>query len=178
MHLYFARFINHFLHDIGAVKHEEPFKRIITKGHLLAETFICSKTGKYLSKSEAESFPDQTVMKWEKMSKSKLNGISPVQLVEKYGEDYARMYMTLGSENQSSASNWDNKLFKVVDSILNNLLANLTRLELLKSANSDATYDENKSIKMLQVGFNIQSNLDYLPQLGKSKFWRITWVGR
>ena len=39
MHLYYARFFNHFLYDNGFVTTKEPFKKLLTQGMVLGKTY-------------------------------------------------------------------------------------------------------------------------------------------
>ncbi len=66
LHLLYARFYTKFLHDIGVLDFDEPFKRLFNQG-------MINRNG-------------------AKMSKSKGNVVSPDELVEKYGCDSLRMY--------------------------------------------------------------------------------------
>jgi leucyl-tRNA synthetase len=71
LHLLYARFFTMFLHDIGVVGFEEPFKRLFNQGMI---TYV-GKSGKA-----------------EKMSKSKGNVVNPDELVRDFGCDSLRMY--------------------------------------------------------------------------------------
>jgi leucyl-tRNA synthetase len=71
LHLLYSRFFTMFLHDIGVVSFEEPFKRLFNQGMI---TYI-GKSGKA-----------------EKMSKSKGNVVNPDELVREFGCDSLRMY--------------------------------------------------------------------------------------
>lgn len=66
MHLLYARFIYKVIRDIGLIKSDEPFTRLLTQGMVL-------KDG-------------------AKMSKSKGNVVAPTTLIEKYGADTARLF--------------------------------------------------------------------------------------
>ena len=66
LHLLYARFYTKFLHDIGVVDFDEPFKRLFNQG-------MITKDG-------------------AKMSKNKGNVVSPDETVENYGCDSLRMY--------------------------------------------------------------------------------------
>jgi leucyl-tRNA synthetase len=88
LHLLYARFITHALHDGGWLKSKEPFRRLITQGMVHGKTFRCSLTGKYLKESDIVWIADEAVprvkttgkrvqMSFEKMSKSKYNGVDP-----------------------------------------------------------------------------------------------------
>lgn len=67
-HVLYAFFWQNFLYEIGAVPTREPFVRKMGSGLILDDT------GK-------------------KMSKSSTNGISPMEVIEKYGTDVARLHV-------------------------------------------------------------------------------------
>ena len=67
MHLMYARFFQMALYDMGLVKDEEPFKNLLTQGMVI-------KDGK-------------------KMSKSKGNTVSPMDIIDRYGADTARLFI-------------------------------------------------------------------------------------
>jgi hypothetical protein len=50
LHLYFARFFNHFLCDYGELKHREPFINLLTQGMVMGQSFSVKSSGKYLRK--------------------------------------------------------------------------------------------------------------------------------
>lgn len=54
MHLYYARFINHFLHNCGLVPKLEPFVNLLTQGMVMGKSFKVRKTGKYLRPDEVD----------------------------------------------------------------------------------------------------------------------------
>lgn len=117
LHLYYARFINHFLHGLGLVPQKEPFKRLIPQGMVLGQTFQVKETGKYLSSEEVtivnekknqvkETATGKAVStKWLKMSKSKNNGVVPVDLINEYSTDTIRLVM-LADVAPKTARNW------------------------------------------------------------------------
>ena len=67
LHLLYARFFSKLLRDEGLIKHDEPFKNLLTQGMVL-------KDG-------------------AKMSKSKGNTVDPAQMIEKYGADTVRLFI-------------------------------------------------------------------------------------
>ena len=67
VHLIYARFFHKVLYDLGLVHGQEPFKRLFTQG------MVC--------------------LKGEKMSKSKGNIVSPVEIVKQYGADTLRTFI-------------------------------------------------------------------------------------
>ena len=79
MHLLYARFIHKFLCDVNGVKEKsmrEPFHELIVQGLVKGKTFK-SKEGKYLNKEEPNC-----LVTFEKMSKSKGNGVAPEEIVQ------------------------------------------------------------------------------------------------
>ncbi|CAH8499147.1 unnamed protein product [Schistosoma margrebowiei] len=142
-HLYYARFIAHFLHDINVLPCREPFKRFLPVGLVLGQTYIDPKSGRfiptrcvdkrYLSEKEIEYYEIETnepvQMYWDKMSKSKLNGIDPTDVVEKYGMDTIRITMLTNVGPHRSrkwaeqdvlqgVNNWLNKMNRLVEQLI------------------------------------------------------------
>lgn len=104
MHLLFARFVGHFLYEQHIVPQPEPFDHLITQGMVLAATYTDKETGAYLH-SEDVKYVDkkwvdaktgrEAVEKFLKMSKSKYNGIDPVDALQQYGSDVVRVAMLM-----------------------------------------------------------------------------------
>ncbi|CAH8499257.1 unnamed protein product [Schistosoma haematobium] len=142
-HLYYARFIAHFLHDINVLPCREPFKRFLPVGLVLGQTYIDPKSGRfiptrcvdkrYLSEKEIEYYEIETnepvQMYWDKMSKSKLNGIDPTDVVEKHGMDTIRITMLTNVGPHRSrkwaeqdvlqgVNNWLNKMNRLVEQLI------------------------------------------------------------
>ncbi|XP_058039672.1 leucine--tRNA ligase, mitochondrial isoform X3 [Ahaetulla prasina] len=102
LHLYFARFFSHFCHNQNMIKHKEPFHKLLVQGLIKNQTFKLQKTGKYLKREEVDfSGPEpihakskeKVQVSWDKMSKSKYNGIEPEDIIQKYGIDTVRLYI-------------------------------------------------------------------------------------
>lgn len=54
-HLYYARFIAHFLHDIGVLPCREPFQRFLPVGLVLGPTFVNPVSGAFVAAEDVES---------------------------------------------------------------------------------------------------------------------------
>ncbi|MES2979141.1 MAG: leucine--tRNA ligase [Pseudomonadota bacterium] len=111
LHLLYARFWTKVMRDLGLVKIDEPFTKLLTQGMVLNHIYS-RKTDKggieYFWPQDVEDLHDEngkvTSAKLKKdgslvtyegvgtMSKSKNNGVDPQDLIEKYGADTARLY--------------------------------------------------------------------------------------
>jgi leucyl-tRNA synthetase len=121
LHLLYARFWTKVMRDMGLVKVDEPFTKLLTQGMVLNHIYsrrtakggkdyfwphdvehVLDDAGKVVGaklKSEADSsdgkLPVGTAIDYEgvgTMSKSKNNGVDPQDLIERYGADTARLY--------------------------------------------------------------------------------------
>ncbi|MBB4223087.1 leucine--tRNA ligase [Variovorax guangxiensis] len=110
LHLLYARFWTKVMRDLGLVKADEPFSKLLTQGMVLNHIFYSrnAKGGKdYFPPSEVTpvldaqgrivggTAADGTKVEYGgvgKMGKSERNGVDPQDLIEKYGADTARLY--------------------------------------------------------------------------------------
>ncbi len=111
LHLLYARFWTKVMRDLGLVKVDEPFTKLLTQGMVL--NHIYSRKGEkggieYFWPKDVEDVHDESgkvvgaklksdgsAITYEgvgTMSKSKNNGVDPQDLIEKYGADTARLY--------------------------------------------------------------------------------------
>ncbi len=100
LHLLYARFWHKVLYDCGLVASKEPFKRLFNQGMILAPSYR-SAGGKYYPREELEErggelYPpgeDTPVeVQVERMGKSKMNGVDPMEVIGRYGADAVRLY--------------------------------------------------------------------------------------
>ena len=135
LHLLYARFWHHVLHDLGHVSTREPFQKLFNQGMILG------KDG-------------------SKMSKSKGNVINPDEVVDEYGADSMRLYeMFMGPLDKAKpwqttglqgCSRFINKLWKKVCSS-DGLSVNITS----KTSESETIKLMHKTIK--KVGVDIEN---------------------
>lgn len=115
MHLLYARFFFKLMRDAGMVKYDEPFKRLLCQGMVLADAFYYlddkgarvwvsplkakvtrDEKGNIVSATDEEGHT-LTHMGMIKMSKSKNNGIDPEHMVQTYGADTVRLFLMFAS---------------------------------------------------------------------------------
>lgn len=117
LHLLYARFVNRALHSCGDTPTAEPFDALLSQGMVLGSTAKCIATGEYLRPDQWTLNENQQPVKvndpesklelvWEKMSKSKGNGVDPTYVIAKYGADATRMAMLFAAPPES-ALEWD-----------------------------------------------------------------------
>ncbi len=111
LHLLYARFFYKLMRDEGLVKSNEPFKRLLCQGMVLAESFYREtpeggkewfnpaqvdvqrdEKGKIVKAVLRQSGESLNVGGVTKMSKSKNNGVDPQTTVERYGADTVRLF--------------------------------------------------------------------------------------
>ncbi|XP_063054216.1 probable leucine--tRNA ligase, mitochondrial [Engraulis encrasicolus] len=117
MHLYYARFLSHFCRDQGFVSHREPFRKLLVQGLIKGQTYRSAETGQYLRRDQLDFNGAEPVLagcggavqvSWEKMSKSKHNGLDPQEVVEQYGIDTVRLFILYAAPPEQDIL-WDVK---------------------------------------------------------------------
>ena len=120
LHLLYARFFHKLMRDTGLVESDEPFKRLLCQGMVLADTYYREDENggtHWISPSEVQTKKDdkgavisathiddgQPVMTGgtTKMSKSKNNGIDPQQIIDRYGADTVRLFMMFAATTRT-----------------------------------------------------------------------------
>ncbi|GFR31740.1 probable leucine--tRNA ligase, mitochondrial, partial [Trichonephila clavata] len=119
LHLFYARFLCHFLHSVGRLNFREPFLQLLMQGMVMGKSYRLKDSGKYITKNEVD-FSGPTLIEkssglpvledWEKMSKSKYNGIDPQEVIKEYGIDTSRLFI-LGNVAPQSPRKWNDELF-------------------------------------------------------------------
>ena len=111
LHLLYARFFHKLMRDAGLLVSDEPFTRLLTQGMVIAESFYREKDSgqkEYYNRRELDITNDDkgriasavlksdgkpvTVGRIEKMSKSKNNGVDPLEMIDRYGADTVRLF--------------------------------------------------------------------------------------
>lgn len=116
LHLLYSRFWHKVLYDLGLVSTLEPFNVLRNQGLIVARSYrnsfnqyvdpqeVLEQNGMYFHRTTKEELYSQI----EKMSKSKLNGITPDDIIEEYGADSLRLYeMFMGPLEKEKVWNTD-----------------------------------------------------------------------
>lgn len=141
LHLMYSRFISKFLGDVGLWDGKdfknEPIKRLVTQGMVHGETFTEPETGRFLKQDELDFSSGAPVIaatgvtpkiSYEKMSKSKYNGVDPLLCISKYGADAVRAHILFSApvtdvlnwneEQIHGVERWLKKVLKLKDDVL------------------------------------------------------------
>ena len=153
LHLLYSRFFFKVLRDLGMVKGDEPFKKLLTQGMVL-------KDG-------------------SKMSKSKGNTVDPKEYIENYGADSIRTFMIFASPPEQSLE-WSDNGLEGCHKFLKRLWAlsykinNLEESDFIKS--EDTLNDECKNLfvkinddyeKRLNLNTVVSSCMEILNNINK-----------
>jgi leucyl-tRNA synthetase len=114
LHLLYSRFFTKVLRDCGYLRCDEPFTRLLTQGMVQGKTYKNPTTGQYVVPANiadlAAPVDPQTgeplEVVYEKMSKSKHNGVAPGDVIRKYGADTARMFILFKAPPEKDLE-WD-----------------------------------------------------------------------
>ncbi|MGL4861037.1 MAG: leucine--tRNA ligase, partial [Enterobacteriaceae bacterium] len=115
LHLMYFRLFHKLMRDVGLVDSDEPAKRLLCQGMVLADAFyhenqqgtrhwvspvdvrIERDSKGRIAKATDASGQELIYTGMSKMSKSKNNGIDPQLMVDKYGADTVRLFMMFAS---------------------------------------------------------------------------------
>ena len=161
LHLLYARFFTKVLRDRGLLGFDEPFLRLLTQGMVQGITYKNPQSGKYIAPADVADPNDprdpisgealETF--YEKMSKSKYNGVDPAQVIDKYGADTARMFILFKAPPEKDLE-WDDadvegqfrflqRLWRLVDAACaRGLLLSPAEAGVGQFANSDLSTSE------------------------------------
>jgi len=142
LHLMYARFFTKAIRDLGLIKFDEPFEKLLTQGMVL-------KDGKAMSKSLG-------------------NVVDPGEIIEKFGADTARVFI-LFSGNPESEMEWEEKgaenTFKFLNKIYSLVEENKGKL------NKKKITELNSKEKLLQskVQRTIKDTTEFIEKLELNK---------
>ena len=113
LHLLYSRFFTKVLRDSGFLNVDEPFQRLLTQGMVQAITYKNAE-GQFVPPADIADLEhpadpktgEPLQVSYEKMSKSKFNGVPPAQVLAKYGADTARMFILFKAPPEKDLE-WD-----------------------------------------------------------------------
>jgi leucyl-tRNA synthetase len=114
LHLLYSRFFTKVLRDRDLLGFDEPFTRLLTQGMVQGITYKNSHSGRYIAPADVSDPTDPRdpntgeVLEvfFEKMSKSKYNGVDPAAVIDRYGADTARMFILFKAPPEKDLE-WD-----------------------------------------------------------------------
>jgi leucyl-tRNA synthetase len=114
LHLLYSRFFTKVLRDRGLLSFSEPFNRLLTQGMVQGLTYRNSHTGRYVAPADVADADDPRDpisgevlhVSFDKMSKSKYNGVDPSAVIDRYGADTARMFILFKAPPEKDLE-WD-----------------------------------------------------------------------
>jgi leucyl-tRNA synthetase len=110
----YSRFFTKVLRDRGLLGFSEPFERLLTQGMVQGITYRNPHSGRYVAPADVSDPNDprdpQTgellEVSYDKMSKSKYNGVDPAKVIDTYGADTARMFILFKAPPEKDLE-WD-----------------------------------------------------------------------
>jgi len=183
LHLLYARFWHKVLFDLGLVSTKEPFKKLknqglitafaykIPGGGFVAPSDVEERNGEYFDKRNGQLLKKQL----EKMSKSKLNGVNPLDVVSQYGADTLRLYVTfMGPFDREKI--WSDEaivgchrfLIKVMDLFEKGKIVDEYPLEIRRLTHK-LIYGVEKDIEELALNTAISKMMEFVNAMQKHK---------
>jgi leucyl-tRNA synthetase len=166
LHLLYARFFTKALRDRGLLTIDEPFERLLTQGMVQGVTYRNPRTGRYVApalvsdEGDPRDPDDGGVLEvlFEKMSKSKHNGVAPADVIDRYGADTARMFILFKAPPEKDLE-WDDadvegqfrflqRLWRLVESVATEGSARVSLAGKTSfSVDPDSLSDDDKTVR-------------------------------
>ncbi|MGD1927638.1 MAG: leucine--tRNA ligase [Leptolyngbyaceae cyanobacterium] len=162
LHLLYSRFFTKVLRDRGLIDVDEPFSRLLTQGMVQNITYKNPKTGKYIPIDQITDIDhpvdpatgDSLEGFYEKMSKSKYNGVAPQDVLGKYGADTARMFILFKAPPEKDLE-WDDADVEGQYRFLNRVWRLVTEFAAASSSGAAASATLSKAEKDLRRAIHI-----------------------
>jgi leucyl-tRNA synthetase len=161
LHLLYSRFFTKVLRDRGLLSFNEPFRHLLTQGMVQALTYKNPRSGQYIAPADVGDPADprdpingeRLEVFFEKMSKSKHNGVEPGVVINRYGADTARMFILFKAPPEKDLE-WDDadvegqyrfllRIWRLVEAAI----ARGLQLASLPSADGTSTADVDQELR-------------------------------
>ena len=184
LHLLYSRFFTKALKDRGLIPINEPFERLLTQGMVQGVTYRNPRSGRYVAPAQVvdqgnpidpEDGGELEVL-FEKMSKSKHNGVDPAFVIDRYGADTARMFILFKAPPEKDLE-WDDadvegqfrflqRLWRLVDSVrststADQLLRNGTASIPAELSETDTTIRRAVHLAIQAVGEDLSGDFQF-----------------
>eukprot|EP00347_Sterkiella_histriomuscorum_P004130 403361640 len=183
MHLLYARFIYKFIDEsrrngqerqlIDGHPQDEPFKELVVQGLVKGKTYKLKSNGKYIFREDVPNFKEEDlIVTFEKMSKSKGNGILPDDIASKYGVDTLRLALMFAAPPESDVNFDENFITSMKDYLdrVNRLSEYVTSQGDIKISNK--TEIQHKYKKELIEIYKLMS--DYVIKIEDQRFFHVS----
>ena len=162
LHLLYSRFFTKVVRDRGLLNCDEPFKRLLTQGMVQSKAYKNLKTGQYITPENISDMTnpmdpetgDRLDVVYEKMSKSKYNGVAPSDVIDKYGADTARMFILFKAPPEKDLE-WDDADVEGQFRFMNRIWRVVTESGVNANATTIASGNFSKSEKDLRRAIHI-----------------------
>jgi leucyl-tRNA synthetase len=182
LHLLYARFWTKVMRDLGLVKADEPFTRLLTQGMVLNHIYS-RKTAQggieYFWPHEVENvFDAQGKITGAKlkadgsavdyggvgtMSKSKNNGVDPQDLIDRFGADTARLFTMFAAPPEATLE-WNDSAVEGAHRFLKRVWAFGLKLSAVAASDAEPEAEDDEAARKLrrEVHQTLQQvNFDY-----------------
>ncbi len=174
LHLLYSRFWHKVLYDLQLVHTKEPFMMLRNQGLVHARSFK-RPNGGYVDPQVVQeqdgvftSNGEELLVQMDKMSKSKLNGVSPDEIIEEFGADALRLYeMFMGPFEREKVWNTDavsgckRFLNRFYDMVFSEKLVEEENLEALKLTHRLVDF-VTKDIEAMQFNTAIARMMEFI----------------
>jgi len=180
LHLLYSRFFTKVLRDRGLLGFGEPFERLLTQGMVQGITYRNPHSNRYVAPADVSDHNDPRdpisgellEVSYDKMSKSKYNGVDPARVIETYGADTARMFILFKAPPEKDLE-WDDadvegqfrflqRLWRLVEGCVQRGLT-LAPLALAAPAASEADRELRRAVHgaITAVQADLEGNLQF-----------------
>lgn len=181
LHLLYARFFTKALKKCGYLNFDEPFKNLLTQGMVCHQTFKNQK-GEWVYPSDVTKDENGDLIHYqtkeklvagrsEKMSKSKKNVVEPLNIIDAYGADTARLFMLSDTPPERNlewsdagidgAWKYINRLWKLIANFTNSELPSEASISCVEIQNVAKTKEQIDIVKLNhKTIFAVKSELE------------------